>query len=129
MKILKTYARLWVDDLESAIPLYEAIVGEPAHVRLKFEQAELGGVGDFLLIGGPREATDAYRGTIGPVVVDDLDAAEEELTALGAARIGDRLVAPTGRLMYARHPDGVQVEFLPELVERIIGRPAAERVS
>lgn len=124
MKILKTYARVFVADMNSALPLYEAIVGETAHLRLKFEAAEIGAVGDFLIVAGSPEAIDGYRSTIGPVVVESLDAAEAAVDRLGGTS-GPRIPAPTGEMFYARHPDGVNVEYLQwtaELVNSIIYR-------
>jgi hypothetical protein len=122
MKILKTYARAFVEDMDTALPLYEAIVGAPAHIRIMFEAAEIVGVGDFLIIAGPPQAIDGYRATVGPVIVENLDAAEATLVRLGCVP-GPRVPAPTGELFYAQHPDGVRAEYLqwtPELVERII---------
>lgn len=123
MRILKTYARAWVQDLGNALPFYEAIVGKPADLRFPFEGAELAAVGDFLLISGPSEITDRYRDTIGPVIVDDLDALERDILARGAVAVAPRSSAPTGEMLYARHPDGVQVEYVqwtPELMAQIL---------
>lgn len=123
MKILKTYLRVWVDDLDTALPLYEAVTGRPADLRFPFEGAELAAVGDFLLIAGPPEATDGYRGTVGPLVVDDIAEAEAVVTGLGGALRAPVTGSPTGRMFYARHPDGTEVEYIQwtdELVEQII---------
>lgn len=123
MKILKTYARAWVNNLDDALPLYEAIVGKPADLRFPFEGAELAAVGDFLLISGPAAITDRYRATIGPVIVDDLDELEREITARAAVPVEPRSDGPTGKMLYARHLDGVQVEYLQwtaELVAQIL---------
>lgn len=122
MKILKTYARAFVADMDTALPLYESLVGAPAHIRIRFEAADIVGVGDFLIVAGPPEAIDGYRGTIGPIIVEDLDAAEATLVGLGCVP-GPRIPAPTGELFYAVHPDGVSAEYLqftPELVEKVI---------
>jgi hypothetical protein len=121
MKILKTYARMFVADLDTSLPLFEFLVGQPADMRVPFENAELAAVGDFLLIAGPPDATDKYRGTIGPVIVDDIDETERTLAELGATT--HRYSAPTGEGSYIRHPDGVMVEYLqwsPDLVDRVL---------
>lgn len=123
MKILKTYLRVWVDDLDTALPLYEAVTGGPADLRFPFESAELAAVGDFLLIAGPPEATDGYRGTVGPLVVDDIAEAEVVVTGLGGVLRAPATQSPTGWMFYARHPDGTEVEYIQwtdELVEQII---------
>ncbi|AHH16847.1 glyoxalase-like domain-containing protein [Nocardia nova SH22a] len=121
MRILKTYARLFVDDLGTALPFYEDLVGAPADLRFGFEQAELAAVGDFLLIAGRPEDTDRYRATVGPIVVDDLDQAITRLTTANAVVIAGPLTSDTGRFAYLRHPDGVTVEYV-EWSQHIRGR-------
>lgn len=112
MKILKTYARLFVTDLEQALPVYEKLVGTAADLRFRFEQADIAAVGDFLVIAGPHDAVSAYRDTIGPVIVDDLDAARQFVTDIGGEITRGPIVSATGRVVYARHPDGTNVEYV-----------------
>ncbi|MFC8043202.1 VOC family protein [Nocardia sp. NPDC057353] len=122
--ILKTYARLFVTDLDRALPLYETLVGRPADLRFGFEAAELAAVGDLLIVAGPPEATDRYRGTVGPLVVADLDALRAQLADSGATVTHGPESSATGRFLYARHPDGVLVEYVewsPEVRERVLG--------
>ncbi|MGV9677139.1 VOC family protein [Nocardia sp. NPDC003482] len=127
MRILKTYARLFVADLDASLPIYEELTGAAADLRVDFERAELAAVGDFLLIAGEPEHTDRYRGTVGPVVVDDLDELIDRLAAAGVVvRDGPR-VSPTGRFAYLRHPDGVDMEYVewsPEVRARVLGDDA-----
>ncbi|WP_225729327.1 MULTISPECIES: VOC family protein [unclassified Nocardia] len=127
MQILKTYARLFVADLDTALPTYEKLVGAPADLRFAFEQAELAAVGDFLLIAGAPEHTDRYRATIGPVIVDDLDELIADLTA--AVITGGPFQSETGRYAYLRHSDGTNVEYVqwsPRLRARILGEFGAQ---
>ncbi|MFI1235625.1 VOC family protein [Nocardia salmonicida] len=112
MKILKTYARLFVTDLDRALPVYEQLVGAPADLRFCFEQADIAAVGDFLVIAGPQDAVSAYRDTVGPVIVDDLDAAQRFVSDIGGAITRGPVVSATGRVVYARHPDGAHVEYV-----------------
>ncbi|WP_179468462.1 VOC family protein [Mycolicibacterium vinylchloridicum] len=130
MKILKTYARMFVADLDESLPLYERLVGQPADMRVQFEEAELAAVGDFLLVAGTAEATDRYRDTIGPVIVDDIDDTEKVLADAGGHT--DRFPAPTGEGSYIRHPDGVVVEYLQwntEMMNRVFGNPPARNAT
>jgi predicted enzyme related to lactoylglutathione lyase len=125
--ILKSYLRVWVPDLDTWLPFYETLVGSPVGLRFRFEAAELAAVGDILLIAGPPEATDRYRDTIGPLIVDDLGETLRLLRQHGAEILGAPVQVPTGTMVYVRHADGTQVEYLqftPDLVERIIGDPA-----
>ncbi|TQM29707.1 VOC family protein [Nocardia bhagyanarayanae] len=124
MQILKTYARLFVADLDTALPIYESIVGAPTDLRFGFEQAEIAAVGDFLLIAGSPEHIDRYRSTVGPVIVDDLDQLIAQLTASEAVVTGGPFTSETGRFAYLRHPDGTDVEYVewsPEVRARVLG--------
>ncbi|MQY28403.1 VOC family protein [Nocardia aurantia] len=124
MQILKTYARLFVADLDSALPLYTRLVGTPPDLRFAFEAAELAAIGDFLLIGGPPAAVDKYRTTAGPVIVDDLAATITELSEAGATLHAEPVAVPTGTVAYLRHPDGADVEYVQwteEVRTRVLG--------
>ncbi|GEM32913.1 hypothetical protein NN3_39200 [Nocardia neocaledoniensis NBRC 108232] len=124
MNILKTYARLFVTDLDRALPLYERLVGTPADLRFRFERADIAAVGDFLVIAGPPDAVSDYRDTIGPVIVDDLDAAQQFVTGIGGEITHGPIVSATGRVVYARHPDGVHVEYVewaPGIRSHVLG--------
>ncbi|RDI56023.1 VOC family protein [Nocardia mexicana] len=127
MQILKTYARLFVADLDTALPIYEELVGAPADLRFTFEEAELAAIGDFLLIAGAPEHTDRYRWTVGPVIVDDLDRLITRLTASEAVVTGGPVTGDTGRFAYLRHPDGTHVEYVEwsqQIRTRVLGSPS-----
>ncbi|MGY4100315.1 VOC family protein [Nocardia sp. R16R-3T] len=124
MRILKTCARLFVADLDTALPIYESIVGAPTDLRFGFEQAQIAAVGDFLLIAGAPEHIDRYRSTVGPVIVDDLDQLITHLTDSEAAVTGGPFTSETGRFAYLRHPDGTDVEYVewsPQVRARVFG--------
>ncbi|MGW3561173.1 VOC family protein [Streptomyces sp. NPDC000963] len=112
MTILKTYARLWVDDLDRALPLLERLTGERPHLRLTFHEVTLGAIGDFLVIAGPAGERAKYEHASATVVVDDLDALQETLKAAGATLTTPATDGPTGRFLYARHADGAGVEYV-----------------
>ncbi|PPJ32584.1 glyoxalase [Nocardia nova] len=124
MRILETYARLFVADMDAALPIYERLVGAPADLRFPFEEAEIAAVGGFLVVAGPDAAIDKYRGTVGPVIVDDLSALPAFLADIGGTVVGEPVTSPTGRVVYARHPDGTQVEYVEwtdEVRIRVLG--------
>ncbi|WP_190823518.1 VOC family protein [Saccharopolyspora pogona] len=123
MSILKTYARLWVDELDRALPLLQELTGAPADLRLSFESIELAAIGDFLVIAGPAEERAKYAHASATVVVANLDDLEATLKANGASITTPNTAGPTGRFLYARHADGAEVEYVewnPELVQRLI---------
>ncbi len=125
MKILKTYARMFVRSLDESLPLLERLVGKPTDLRFPFGVIELAAIGDLLVIAGLPEDIEQYRTVVGPFVVASMDEAEAFLFEIGAVITQPRVEVPTGFGLWATHPDGAEVEYVqwkPELVERIIGR-------
>lgn len=45
-------------------------------------------------------------------MVDDLDAASQFVTDIGGELTCGPIVSATGRVIYARHPDGTHVEYV-----------------
>lgn len=123
MTILKTYARLWADDLDAALPLLRHLGGAEPELRFAFEDIELAAIGDFLVVAGPAARRARYAHASATVVVSDLDALVDSLAAHGATITTPEATSGTGRFLYARHPGGAEVEYVewaPELVRRIV---------
>ncbi|MGV9330832.1 VOC family protein [Nocardia sp. NPDC003726] len=100
------------------------------HPRIGFERAELAAVGDFLLIAGSPDDIERYRTTVGPVIVEDLDALLRTVTEHGAQLIAGPFTSATGTSVYVRHADGAQLEYVqwsPETRALVLGpdRPSA----
>ncbi|GAA4615705.1 hypothetical protein GCM10023195_69420 [Actinoallomurus liliacearum] len=124
MTILKTYARLWTDDLDRDLPFLRDLVGADPHLRFGFEGVELAAIGDFLVIAGPPEERARYAHATATVVVRDLDEVTAALRRTGARITTPEATSATGRFLYARHPGGAEVEYVewaPELVARVFG--------
>ncbi|NKI40979.1 VOC family protein [Streptomyces physcomitrii] len=124
MRILKTYARLWTEDLDTALPLLTELTGRRPDLRLAFEGVELAALGDFLVIAGPAAERARYTHASATAVVDDLDAVATALAAAGATVTTPLTGGPTGRFLYARHADGAEIEYVewtPEIRTRILG--------
>ena len=118
--------RLFTSDVEETLALVKKLGGY-RDADLRFVMPEVGldiaAIGDILIVGGESDAVEPFRSSVGPLVVDDLDATEETLLAMGAEITSPIQDAPTGRNMFARHSDGNHVEYVqwtPELVERLI---------
>ncbi|MEE1751418.1 VOC family protein [Streptomyces sp. SP18CS02] len=123
MTILKTYARLWTDDLDRALPLLTELTGAQPDLRLTFHSVGLAAIGDFLVIAGPAGERAKYAHASATVVVDDLDVLAATLRAADATITTPATSGPTGRFLYARHADGAEIEYVewvPELVQRLI---------
>lgn len=74
MTILKTYARLWADELDTSLALLRELTGAETDLRFAFGSVELAAIGDFLVIAGPPAERARYSHASATVIVDDLDA-------------------------------------------------------
>ncbi|AOP47902.1 VOC family protein [Streptomyces lydicus] len=125
MTVLKTYARLWTEDLDRALPLLQQLTGAQLDLRLAFQDVELAALGNFLVIAGPAEERAKYAHASATVVVEDLDDLQTTLKAADATVTTPATAGPTGRFLYARHVDGAEIEYVewaPELRRRLLGR-------
>jgi predicted enzyme related to lactoylglutathione lyase len=123
MRILRTYGRLWVDDLDQALPFLRELVGREPDLQFAFDNVKAAAIGNLLVIDVPQEERSRYPGTA-TVVVSDLDELTRKLTAHGGQITVPESRSETGRFLYARHADGAEVEYVewrPELVERVLG--------
>jgi predicted enzyme related to lactoylglutathione lyase len=123
MRILRTYARLWVDDLDQALPFLRELVGREPDLHFAFDNVKAAAIGNFLVIDVPPEERSRYPGTA-TVVVSDLDELTRRLTAHGGHVTVPESTSETGRFLYARHADGAEIEYVqwrPEVIERILG--------
>ena len=114
MKILKTFSRLYLNDLNSTLEFYEELLGTPAAMRFEIPQIglELAQIGDILLIAGSDEALKPFRNTQATFLVDSLDEFRAFLEEKGAEIIRGPDKVPTGRNMTVRHPDGLVIEYV-----------------
>lgn len=127
--ILKTYARVFTHDAGAALETLRPLHRRDAHLRFRFGDLELIAIGDMLIVAGTQEALAPIRETQGPVIVSDLVRVKEMLRGAGAEITQDIVDVPTGRMLYARHRDGIHVEYVewrPELVEQFIRAPQRE---
>jgi hypothetical protein len=127
--ILKTYARMFTNDADAALTTLQRLHGREPHLRFRFGEWDLIAIGDTFLVAGSEQSLAPIRDSHGPIIVDDLDKAETELLDCGATITQPIVVVPTGRMLYARHADGLHVEYVewtPELVEQFIRRPQRE---
>lgn len=124
--MLKTYTRILTTDLEATVATLKAVHGTEPHIAFEFEPWKLVGIGDVLAVAGTEESLTPIRGSLGPWIVDDIDAARSKLLDNGASIVSDVEDVATGRMMYMKHADGNVVEYvqwLPELAEKLIFGP------
>ena len=124
--ILKTYSRIFTNDAEETLKAFLPLHREEPHLRLKFQDWDLIGIGDILIVGGTDESLEPIRDSHGPFIVEDADETLRLLEQAGAEITIPMYTAPTGRGFFARNADGTHVEYVqwtPDLVETFIRQP------
>lgn len=111
MDILGTSLRVCVDDLDSAIAVYERLTGAEA-VRFQRGPVAVAAVGPFFLMSGPESELSVLRKITATIAVKDVDETIADLTAVGGQIVAGPLPAPVGRTLVARHPDGSIFEYV-----------------
>ncbi|MFG3249621.1 VOC family protein [Streptomyces sp. NPDC048187] len=111
MDILGATLRVYVEDLEKAVPFYEGLAGAAA---LRFERGgvEVAAVGCFLLMSGPESQLEVLRKVTATIAVADVEETRDVLASLGADIVAGPVATPAGRNLIARHPDGVIYEYV-----------------
>jgi hypothetical protein len=107
--IVGVLARVFVDDLNAALELYQRLAGEEEPERFRFRDVELARVGPFLLLAGD---TAAYRDRVATILVRDLSPVIDDLRRAGATVLEGPAPAPNGSRLIARHPDGSVFEYI-----------------
>lgn len=117
MKVLKTFTRLYVNDLDSVLPFYEELYNEKTQTRFKYPQMnlELASVGDILFIAGTNEDLKPFLGTKATFVVDSLDEFASFFKQKGLKFIREPKKVPTGKNMTVQHPDGTIIEYVEHI--------------
>jgi predicted enzyme related to lactoylglutathione lyase len=107
--IIGVLARVFVDDLDAALPVYRALADDAEPQIFTFRDVRLARVGRFLLLGGD---TDAYRDRVATLIVRSLDPVLATFETYGGEVLEGPSAAPNGRRLIARHPDGSVFEYL-----------------
>ncbi|HVV11359.1 VOC family protein [Amycolatopsis sp.] len=122
--IRKTYSRVLTPDLEATVKTLAELSGEEPVLRVTFGRFDICLLGPFCVLSGTPEALDRYRGTVGPVIVDDAGATRALVEGWGAEITLPPFDGPAGLGFLARHPDGVEYEYIqlrPDLDRAIFG--------
>jgi predicted enzyme related to lactoylglutathione lyase len=102
-------ARVVVDDLDAAIPLYQGLAGVEQVQRFGFGEVELASVGPFLLLAGN---TAPYANRVATLLVRDLGPVLAELDRAGGEILDGPAPGPNGDRLIARNPDGAVFEYI-----------------
>ncbi len=114
MKVLKTFTRLYVKNIDSALVFYEQLLNTKPSLRFTYPAVhlELAGIGDFLLLAGSEEALASFRETKATCIVDSILEFRTHLLNQGSEIIRDIREVPTGKNMTIKHPDGTIIEYV-----------------
>ncbi|MFR0356931.1 VOC family protein [Streptomyces sediminimaris] len=127
MRIFRTYARAYADDLDAVLAPLATVTGEPVGSRFAMPNGlELATVGRVLVVAGDERVLEPYRATVATLVIDDLDACRALLERTGARIVRGPQAVPTGRNLTAELPGGVRIEYVEwdeAQWERAGGRP------
>ncbi|MGK5673211.1 VOC family protein [Micromonospora sp. URMC 106] len=112
MPTLATYARVYVEDLDTALPTFVRLTGEQPKLRFTYRDLELATVGGYLILGGSEAALAPYRGTHATAIVASLDEPLRITEEHGGEILDGPNDVPTGRNMTVRHPAGATIEYV-----------------
>ncbi|WP_246150096.1 VOC family protein [Streptomyces qinzhouensis] len=112
MPVLATLARVYVDDLDTALPTFAELTGEQPWLRFGYGGLELAAVGGYLLLAGEEKDLAPYRGTHATVIVDSLGPVLRIVEQHGGTVLDGPDDVPTGRNLTVRHPGGATVEYV-----------------
>ncbi len=102
-------ARVVVDDLDRAIPLYQGLSGSAEVQRFGFGEVELASVGPFLLLAGN---TAPYANRVATLLVRSLTPVVREIEQAGGEILDGPSPGPNGARLIARNPDGAVFEYI-----------------
>ncbi|MBT2524410.1 hypothetical protein J7E91_02920 [Streptomyces sp. ISL-99] len=112
MTVLATLARVYIDDLDVALPTFVELTGEQPRLRFGYRDLELATVGGYLLLAGSEEALAPYRGTHATAIVESIEGVLRIAEQLGGEVLDGPNEVPTGRNLTVRPPGGATIEYV-----------------
>lgn len=114
MKILQTYIRVYVHDMDSSLKFYESLLGEISTLRFKHSAfgLELAAVGNILILAGSDQDLERFRSTKATFQVDAIREFYDYLLKSGCKVVRGLTRVPTGTNLTVQHPDGSIFEYV-----------------
>ncbi|MFG1694094.1 VOC family protein [Nonomuraea sp. NPDC049309] len=112
MAVRATYARIYVDDLDTALPTFVALTGTQPGLRFTYGEVELASIGGCLLVAGTPQALAPYRDVQATAIVDSIDDVFAIVAREGGETLDGPNDVPTGRNLTIRHPGGAVIEYV-----------------
>ena len=114
MRILKTFARIYVSDVDAAVAAARAagaMSGEPCRFSLDDTGVDIAVVGEMVIVAGSESALSPFRSTDVTWLVEDLDASLHDLETVIHDVVRPPRAVPSGRNATVRL-GGFQVELV-----------------
>ncbi|MGN9844328.1 VOC family protein [Nonomuraea sp. H19] len=124
MAVLTAYARVYVDDLDTALPTFEALTAARPGLRFAYRDLELASIGNYLLVAGTPQALAPYRDVQATTIVDSLDEVFAIVEREGGETLDGPNEVPTGRNLTIRHPGGAVIEYVEFDTAKVQARSA-----
>ncbi len=109
--VQQVLARVFVDDIDQALPTYQQLSGGAVPRRFGFRDVQIAWVGFFLLLQMPAEQRGRYE-RVATLLVEDIDTARAAVESSGGTVLEESVDAPNGPRMIARHGDGAVFEYI-----------------
>ncbi len=113
--IVGVLARVYVDNLESALPLYEQLTRDTSPHLFDYGSVRLAKIGVFLLVEGADAEVRSHAATVN---VKDIHLVVDAVIAAGGELLEGPAAGPNGARLIARHPDGNIVEYIEVAEQR-----------
>jgi hypothetical protein len=111
MIVRQVLARVFVDDLDRALPTYRRLSGGAEVRRFAFREVRLAWIGSFLLLQVPADRRADYE-RVATLLVQDMEAARSAVEAGGGVVLDGPASGPNGLRMIARHGDEAVFEYI-----------------
>jgi hypothetical protein len=102
--VLATLARVYVDDLDVALPTFVELTGEQPRLRFTYRGLDLASIGGYLLLAG--------SGTHATAIVESIDRILSITEQHGGEILDGPNEVPTGRNLTVQHPGGATIEYV-----------------
>ncbi|MFE4534699.1 hypothetical protein ACFRKB_06400 [Streptomyces scopuliridis] len=112
MPVSETLARVYVDDIDTALPMFVDLTGEQPRPRVSHRGVEIVRVGNYLLLTGSEEALSVCRGTHATSITDSMDRALRITDLHGGEIVDGPAENPVGRSLTVRYPGGAIIEYV-----------------
>lgn len=114
MKVAEVFSRIYVNDIESAIPFYEGLLNTKCARRFEYSEMglELANIGPLIIVAGPDSALEQFRETRATFIVDSVEEVKTFILCENGVVVRDIRKVPTGYNLTMRHADGSVIEYV-----------------